>query len=535
MVPRVSRPGRSFTGAWAYYFHDKRSAEEIERGARRHTAERVAWRHTENMAGIEDDRAAVGLMIGTARQSTRCEKPVYAFSLAWHPDEEAPDKAHMIEVARKALQALGMQDHQALMVAHTDTAHPHMHVIVNRVHPETGKAINLYKDREKLSAWALAYEQARGKLHCPARAFNALARQTAPEQDGRPAPRRYVDNTLIECWSRSDSGRAFQKALEAKGWGLAKGDRKENVLMAVTPSGRAFAVLRELNKGLPKGQSLKNADFDRRTQDLKRESLPTVAQAQHAMQRRAESRSKEQTRHRAALRPAWEKQRQTGAAKGAFDRAQKDGPQQAREGAAPQAEREGMQAKQALEAWAQWQRGQQVRRHEQEAAALWQKQQDERFTHRRALEKGYLPALSTRLREIRAIEERQGAKGFKGWVGRFRHRDDRENAQRLRREVEDLNARHEAKLTVMRQQQDAETKALNERQGREREAQERRIERATQAGRVPEPANEQEREKLRAVFQAYTRRQEEDRQRHERDRQEIQNQGRGGRSRNREP
>jgi hypothetical protein len=535
MVPRVSRPGRSFTGAWAYYFHDKRSAEEIERGAGRHTAERVAWRHAENLGGIEDVRVAVGLMIGTARQSTRCEKPVYAFSLAWHPDEEAPDKAHMIEAARKALEALGMQEHQALMVAHTDTAHPHMHVIVNRIHPETGKAINLYKDREKLSAWALAYEQARGKLHCPARAFNALARRAALEQDGRPAPRRYTDNTIAECWSRSDSGRTFQKALEAKGWGLAKGDRKENVLMAVTPSGRAFAVLRELNKGLPKGQSINSADFDRQTQDLKRDSLPTVAQAQQDMQRRAKSRSTEKTRQQPALRPAWEKQRQAGAAKGAFDRAQQKTPQQAREGAATQAEQQGTEAKEQLEAWAQWQRSSRVRRHEAEADALWQKQQAESFTHRRALEQGYFPAYTTRMRALEAIEARQKAKGFKGWVERFKHRDDRENAPRLRREVEELTAQHEAQLTVMRQQHEAEAKALREQHGREKQEQERRIEQAIQAGRVPEPANEQEREKLQAVFQAYSRRQEEDRQRHERDRQESRDRGRGGRSRNREP
>ncbi len=303
MVPRTSRQGSSFTGAWKYYAHDKRTAQQREAGQEVRTRERVAFTHTENLSGIEDDRAAVGLMIDTARQSKRCEKPVYAFSLAWHPDEDAPDKARMIEAGREALKALGMQEHQALMVAHTDTAHPHVHVIVNRVHPETGKAINLYKDQEKLSAWALAYERTQGKVYCRAREFNALARQAAREQDGRPAPRRYVDNVIAECWSRSEGGRSFKAALEAKGWGLAKGDRKENVLMAVTPSGRAFAVLRELNKGLPKGQSIKTADFDRQTEDLKREGLRPVQEVQHDMKRRARSRSGEKSRQTQQAKP----------------------------------------------------------------------------------------------------------------------------------------------------------------------------------------------------------------------------------------
>jgi hypothetical protein len=522
-------------GAWRYYAHDKRTEEQQAAGQTVRTRERVAFIHTENLSGIADDRVAVGLMIDTAKQSRRCENPVYAFSLAWHPDEEAPDKAHMIEAGREALKALGMQEHQSLMVAHNDTAHPHVHVIVNRVHPDTGKAMNLYKDQHKLSAWALEYERARGNVHCQAREFRALEQKAAREQDGRPKPRRYVDNTLAECWSRSESGKSFQKALEAKGWGLAKGDRKENVLMAITPSGRAFAVLRELNKGLPKGRSIKGADFDRQTQDLKRDSLPTVAQAQQDMQRRAKSRSTEKTRQQTALRPAWEKQRQAGAAKGAFDRAQQNTPQQAREGAATQAEQEGMQAKQQLEAWAQWQRGSRVRRHEAEADALWQKQQTESFTHRRALEQSYFPAYTTRMRVLEAIEARQSAKGFKGWVERFRHRDDRENAPRLRREVEELTAQHEAQLTVMRQKHEVEAKALREQHGREKQEQERQIEQAINAGRVPEPANEQEREKLQALFQAYSRRREEDRQRHERDRQESRDQGRGARSRSREP
>lgn len=294
MVPRTSRPGRSFTGAWNYYAHDKRTAQQQAQGQEVRTRERVGFVQTENLGGMEDDRAAIGLMIDTARRSTRCKAPVYAFSLAWHP-EETPDQAHMIEAGQAALKVLGMQDHQALMIAHTGTAHPHLHIIVNRIHPETGKAINLYKDQEKLQAWALEYERRQGKVYCPAREFNALARKVAKEQDGRPPPRRYVDNTLAECWTRSDSGKSFRVALEAKGWGLARGDRKEAVLMAVAPSGRAFAVLRELNKGLAKGQTIKGAEFDRQTADLKREDLRPVKEVQQEMERRARSRSGEKS------------------------------------------------------------------------------------------------------------------------------------------------------------------------------------------------------------------------------------------------
>ena len=284
MVPRTSRLGRGFKGAWSYYAHDKRTPEQKEQAEAVRTRERVGFVHTENLGGIEDDRAAIGLMIDTARQSSRCEKPVYAFSLSWHP-EETPSQKQMIWAGRDALKVLGMQDHQAVMISHTDTSHPHVHVIVNRVHPETGKAINVYKDYEKLSAWALEYEREQGKVYCQARAFKGLARKRAMEQDGTHPP-RYVDNTIAEGWARSDNGQSFKAALEAKDWKLARGDRKEKVLMAVAPGGRAFAILRELNKGLPKDQRIKEDDFNRKLGDLDRDKLKSVKQVQFETHKR---------------------------------------------------------------------------------------------------------------------------------------------------------------------------------------------------------------------------------------------------------
>ena len=64
MVPRTSRPGRSFTGAWNYYAHDKRTPEQKAQGQAVRTRERVGFVQTENLGGIEDDRAAIGLMMG---------------------------------------------------------------------------------------------------------------------------------------------------------------------------------------------------------------------------------------------------------------------------------------------------------------------------------------------------------------------------------------------------------------------------------------------------------------------------------------
>ncbi|MGH1482973.1 MAG: relaxase/mobilization nuclease domain-containing protein [Geminicoccales bacterium] len=60
---------------------------------------------------------------GIKATGRKLEKPVYVYSLSWHPDEQ-PDKATMVEAARESLEALGVEDRQALIVCHNDEPHP---------------------------------------------------------------------------------------------------------------------------------------------------------------------------------------------------------------------------------------------------------------------------------------------------------------------------------------------------------------------------------------------------------------------------
>ena len=49
---------------------------------------------------------------------------------------------------------MGLADRQAVMIAHRDTAQPHVHVVVNRVSVEDGRAAKLGNSYLKLSRWA---------------------------------------------------------------------------------------------------------------------------------------------------------------------------------------------------------------------------------------------------------------------------------------------------------------------------------------------------------------------------------------------
>lgn len=211
MVPRVAKAGRSFKGAALYYLHDK--------GAK--TSERVAFVETANLPTTNPD-IAIASMIDTATNAEilkreagikggrPLEKPVYAFSIAWHPSE-TPSKAEQLEAAQEALKRLGLENHQAVFIGHNDTDHPHVHILVNRVCPDTGRAAKVSNDHLTLSDWALAYRKERGQEHfCPNRAENQAKRQKSYVKD---------DSMTRQQWV------AMKKGETAKLWDEFRADR----------------------------------------------------------------------------------------------------------------------------------------------------------------------------------------------------------------------------------------------------------------------------------------------------------------------
>ena len=183
MIAKVHALGRSFAGVAAYCLHD---APERDEGDRPETAERVEWADTRNLAS-RPARAAAQMaatakaapelkrLAGVSAAGRKLEKPVLHYTLSWGKDER-PDRAEMNRAAEETLKALGLERHQALIVAHRDKDHPHLHMIANRVNPETGKAAKLGNDRLKLSRWAERWERERGQVKCPERAKNNAER-----------------------------------------------------------------------------------------------------------------------------------------------------------------------------------------------------------------------------------------------------------------------------------------------------------------------------------------------------------------------
>src|SRR2546426_7959232 len=153
----VSSSNKSFRVLARYLVEGR--AEEAEN--------RVAWIASRNLPS-DDPELAAKIMRATAAQNVRVKEPVYHVALSFDPGDTV-DRAAMERVADRVLETLQLQEHQVLIVAHADREHPHVHLLINRVHPETGKVWSRWQDYPAIQRVLREEEEALGLRRVPGR------------------------------------------------------------------------------------------------------------------------------------------------------------------------------------------------------------------------------------------------------------------------------------------------------------------------------------------------------------------------------
>ncbi len=199
--------GRSFRGLAQYCLHD---VEEP-------SSERVAFVQTRNLA-TDDPQVAWRIMAarhylqdelkeqaGVARGGAQNGKPVGHLVISWRRDEADAEQLNaqsMVQAAAGALRAIGASGHQALIIGHNDTAHPHCHVIINLI-GDDGRLKKNWKEKEKLSKFALKREiEIHGEPIVEAREQNWLDREAGespPPVRKRPRQLYELDKAATQC------------------------------------------------------------------------------------------------------------------------------------------------------------------------------------------------------------------------------------------------------------------------------------------------------------------------------------------------
>lgn len=117
--------------------------------------ERVAWESDRNLRGAGSIKVAKRrFKQAAARKGRMVKKPNYEIILSWQSGNEEegippddPSREEMEQSVDRVLSELNLEEHQTWIVAHRDTDTPHVHVVVNRIHPRTGET------------WSPSYDQ----------------------------------------------------------------------------------------------------------------------------------------------------------------------------------------------------------------------------------------------------------------------------------------------------------------------------------------------------------------------------------------
>jgi hypothetical protein len=205
---------------------------------------------------------------------TQCEKPLF------HAQVRCPDGEHLSReqwqhVANRIESKLGLAGQARAITFHINeqTGDAHMHVGWSRIDEETMTAKNLAFFKLRLKEVSRELETELGLTPV----INHRERlDMAPTRDEDEQARRLgvdihtVRGNIRECWERSDNGHSFAAALAEQGLTLAKGERRDFIV--IDQEGGIHALGKRI-LGSTAGE------VRARCADLDRESLPNVEQA----------------------------------------------------------------------------------------------------------------------------------------------------------------------------------------------------------------------------------------------------------------
>ncbi|HEU4557568.1 MAG TPA: relaxase/mobilization nuclease domain-containing protein [Longimicrobium sp.] len=193
--------------------------------------DRVAWTEFWNLPTRNSEVAAC-MMRATANASvSNTQEPVYHFSVSLHPDDPG-DEPTLRKIADRTIRDLGLDEYEVVVVAHKDRSHPHLHFVVNRVHPERGTLWSPWRDYYRLERSMRAQEKEFGLQVVPGHLVPVYVLEAAgPGQEERlvrlrppRGPRRGdvafvadVTERATPCSTRA-RGQSWSAALPSKGY-----------------------------------------------------------------------------------------------------------------------------------------------------------------------------------------------------------------------------------------------------------------------------------------------------------------------------
>jgi len=174
----------------------------------------------------------------TQRLNTRSYADKTFHLVVSFPNGEKPTREQLQDIEHELCKAAGLGEHQRISCFHTNTDNPHLHVAINKVHPETLRTIEVVRDHYRLDRACELLEKRHG-----------LSKDNRIGQGESYAWLKEKKEALQIALERSGSWQAFHRELEQLGIGIK---RKGAGLAFTSEDGQtasASRAAREFSKG----------------------------------------------------------------------------------------------------------------------------------------------------------------------------------------------------------------------------------------------------------------------------------------------
>lgn len=127
----------------------------------RHGGEKLIYYACTNTL-MDDSDMAIAEIEATQALNQRAKSDKTYHLIASFPAGEKPSDAQLVQIEQRLCEAIGLGDHQRLSVVHGNTDNLHIHVAINKVHPQSLRLVTPHNDFYHLSLACRELEQAFG-------------------------------------------------------------------------------------------------------------------------------------------------------------------------------------------------------------------------------------------------------------------------------------------------------------------------------------------------------------------------------------
>lgn len=235
---------------------------------------------------------------------TKCRKYLYSLSVNPDPDQGPLTRNQYRDFIDRAEKKLGLSGQPRALVFHVKHGREHCHAVWSRIDTDKMRAVQLSHDRHALRAVVLEFARDHGldlprgvtrdrTRDSPRRRAENLAEKQQEERTGMTREERM--RAITQAWHDTRDARNLVTALEARGFLLARGDRRAYVV--VDRFGEIHSLARQVSGVRAKDVRARLADYPldnlpdaKKAQAFARQQRETVKDKQPAVEENAQHR-----------------------------------------------------------------------------------------------------------------------------------------------------------------------------------------------------------------------------------------------------